>query len=182
MDINSHACKSLKLNHPETEVTVTFFCLICVSIYILLCHCICIGSLKICLKNNKQVRNEAAEDFLSLLKEWEKLCTDFSLVGTKHDFKNAEEDEEVDNDDNDGVNSSEEFEVQKLLAVCYGDPNQAKKPGLYFKVSQCSFCIYIALHSFFKSLVVHVINVQSKTKRCMFNSESVLNFLYLIYS
>ncbi|KAH7576064.1 hypothetical protein JRO89_XS02G0285600 [Xanthoceras sorbifolium] len=66
VDINPHACKSLKKNHPET-----------------------------------QVRNEAAEDFLSLLKE----CV-----------------------------SDGEFEVEKLLAVCYGDPNKVKKPGVHFKV------------------------------------------------
>ncbi|KAE8036996.1 hypothetical protein FH972_009624 [Carpinus fangiana] len=47
VDINEHACKSLKQNHPETEV-----------------------------------RNEPAEDFLLLLKEWEKLCVYFSLGGT----------------------------------------------------------------------------------------------------
>ncbi|GAB2279435.1 Alpha-1,3-mannosyltransferase cmt1, partial [Dionaea muscipula] len=28
----------------------------------------------------------------------------------------------------------EEFEVEKLLAICYGDPNEANKQGLYFKV------------------------------------------------
>lgn len=91
-----------------------------------------------------QVRNEAAEDFLSLLKEWEKLCKDFGLVGSqraedsgsKSEESDSEEIEE-DRDPNDG-----EFEVAKLIAVCYGDPNKpkTKKPAknltkkLHFKV------------------------------------------------
>ncbi|EEF32028.1 protein with unknown function [Ricinus communis] len=110
VDINAFACKSLKTNHPETEV-----------------------------------RNEAAEDFLSLLKEWEKLCRKFSLFGSeKHPEQSSnsasdeeEEDEEEeeeekgkDKDDDD----DEIFEVEKLLAVCYGDPNKVNKRGLYFKV------------------------------------------------
>ncbi|KAF8396032.1 hypothetical protein HHK36_017644 [Tetracentron sinense] len=84
-----------------------------------------------------EVRNEAAEDFLSLLKEWEKLCKNFSLLETKQsraqDPKpNIMEDEE---DVEDGSElSSEEFEVGRLLSICYGDPNEINKPGLYFKV------------------------------------------------
>uniref|UniRef100_A0A2N9I1X4 DNA (cytosine-5-)-methyltransferase n=1 Tax=Fagus sylvatica TaxID=28930 RepID=A0A2N9I1X4_FAGSY len=110
VDINQHACKSLKSNHPKTEV-----------------------------------RNEAAEDFLSLLKEWAKLCKDFSLFGSdqlreqnsdlERDDGNDNDEEEDDGDDDEGsMVPTEEFEVQNLLAVCYGDPNKMKKPGLYFKV------------------------------------------------
>ncbi|XP_044461565.1 putative DNA (cytosine-5)-methyltransferase CMT1 [Mangifera indica] len=106
VDINAAACKSLKYNHPET-----------------------------------QVRNEAAEDFLSLLKEWEKLCQQFSLFGSDNEpeqslnsvSKEEEEDDEEENDRASNV-SDEEFEVERLLAVCYGDPNKVKKPGVYFKV------------------------------------------------
>lgn len=90
------------------------------------------------------MRNEAAEDFLSLLKAWAKLCKDFSLLGTER----SESIPEVDEEDEDGAvegdkineeasansSDSEDFEVQKLLAVYYGDPNNVKKPGLYFKV------------------------------------------------
>ncbi|KAG8646881.1 hypothetical protein MANES_09G037800v8 [Manihot esculenta] len=109
VDINPNACKSLKINHPETEV-----------------------------------RNEAAEDFLFLLKEWEKLCRNFSLLASEEHPKQSsnsssdnEEDEE--DQDNDCANEgseipSEEFEVEKLLTICYGDPNKTKKRGIYFKV------------------------------------------------
>ncbi|KAJ0039700.1 hypothetical protein Pint_26660 [Pistacia integerrima] len=108
VDINTDACKSLKYNHPET-----------------------------------QVRNEAAEDFLSLLKEWEKLCQQFSLCcldkEPEQSFNSVnieEKEEEEDEEENDKASnvSDEEFEVERLLAICYGDPNKVKKPGVYFKV------------------------------------------------
>ncbi|TKY70271.1 putative DNA (cytosine-5)-methyltransferase CMT1 [Spatholobus suberectus] len=107
VDINRHACKSLKLNHPET-----------------------------------QVRNEPAENFLNLIKAWAKLCEEFSLLGSERSDSDPKVDEdEVDNEEGDVKNEepgnqsdSEEFEVEKLLAVCYGDPNKVKQPGLYFKV------------------------------------------------
>lgn len=86
------------------------------------------------------MRNESAEDFLMLLKEWEKLCQSFSLVGggdsqLRVDPTSIEEDEgEADNDDdNDGLDE-EIFEVDKVLSICYGDPKEIKKRGLYLKV------------------------------------------------
>ncbi|RDX99879.1 DNA (cytosine-5)-methyltransferase CMT3, partial [Mucuna pruriens] len=107
VDINAHACKSLKLNHPET-----------------------------------QVRNEPAENFLNLIKAWAKLCEEFSLVGSERSDSGPDMDEDgvddevgdVKNEESGNQSDSEEFEVEKLVAVCHGDPNDAKKPGLYFKV------------------------------------------------
>ncbi|XP_048327675.2 DNA (cytosine-5)-methyltransferase CMT3 isoform X2 [Ziziphus jujuba] len=109
VDLNEHAINSLKLNHPETEV-----------------------------------RNELAEDFLSLLKEWQKLCVYFNLVKSngvpEHEldfhFNEDDEDEEdegSDNDKDDGEDS-EIFEVEKVLAICYGDPKETGDRGLYVKV------------------------------------------------
>lgn len=92
--------------------------------------------------NVDQVRNEAADDFLSLLKEWAKLCQYFSLYGKVSEQslnlmckeeEEEEEKEEVEDDDDSNV-PDVEFEVERLLAVCYGDPNKKKKPGMYFKV------------------------------------------------
>ncbi|PHU29574.1 DNA (cytosine-5)-methyltransferase 1 [Capsicum chinense] len=109
VDLNRYACDSLKVNHPETEV-----------------------------------RNEYAADFLLLLKEWEQLCASCSLL--KHNthphplLKEGDEDEEDDNDGGDedeGLGDDEGgeiFEVEELLQVCYGDPKEIKKPGLYFMV------------------------------------------------
>ncbi|XP_062171171.1 DNA (cytosine-5)-methyltransferase CMT3 [Alnus glutinosa] len=108
VDLNEHACKSLKQNHPETEV-----------------------------------RNESAEDFLLLLMEWEKLCVYFSLGGSvdfPQEYSNlfANEDDDVSDDDDDDDEEEvggEVFEVDKVLAICYGDPKETKKRELYLKVS-----------------------------------------------
>ncbi|KAH6767896.1 hypothetical protein C2S52_018879 [Perilla frutescens var. hirtella] len=82
-----------------------------------------------------EVRNEDAENFYVLLKEWENLCKKFNVVGSK-DVE--PEDEDMDSDESevdDGVVvSSEDFEVQKFVAICYGDPNNLKRKGLHFKV------------------------------------------------
>ncbi|XP_075635133.1 DNA (cytosine-5)-methyltransferase CMT3-like [Castanea sativa] len=108
VDLNRYACESLRLNHPETEV-----------------------------------RNESAEDFLLLLEEWEKLCCYFSLLKSDavpqvyvdlfvaDDGDGSGEDNDNDEaDDEDG----EVFEVEKILGICYGDPNETKQRELYLKV------------------------------------------------
>ncbi|CAJ2646712.1 unnamed protein product [Trifolium pratense] len=77
-----------------------------------------------------KVINEAAENFLCLIKEWAKLCEKFVF---KHQ-EIAESDEEADDGELENQSDSEEFEVERFLAVCYGDPNESQKPGLYFKV------------------------------------------------
>ncbi|CAI0473445.1 unnamed protein product, partial [Linum tenue] len=108
VDLNKYACESLKLNHPGTEV-----------------------------------RNESVEDFLALLLEWEKLCIRFSLISSDDPEKkqaypfDAEEDEgedsEGDDDDDETPDDSESFEVENILNICYGKPDD-KDRGLYFKV------------------------------------------------
>ncbi|XP_010243384.1 PREDICTED: DNA (cytosine-5)-methyltransferase 1-like isoform X2 [Nelumbo nucifera] len=110
VDLNQYACESLRLNHPETVV-----------------------------------RNETAENFLALLKKWEQLCRKFSLLKADEDVENLEEkeeeeeEEEDDDDDDEGDEKDDEFseevfEVEKILGICFGDPNESQKKGLYFKV------------------------------------------------
>lgn len=92
-----------------------------------------------------QVRNESAEDFLSLLKEWEKLCLYFSLI-SGGDFPQEYSDlfGTEDLDDGDGSSGDtdgeedggEVFEVAKILKICYGDPKETKERGLYLKVRE----------------------------------------------
>ncbi|KAJ9707388.1 hypothetical protein PVL29_002413 [Vitis rotundifolia] len=85
-----------------------------------------------------QVRNETAEDFLDLLKEWEILCEQYALnlverksqsrsnvlrtsksnINSPHDIKVA----------------TDELEILKLVDICYGDPSETGKRGLKFKV------------------------------------------------
>ncbi|KAM7487179.1 hypothetical protein LguiB_024663 [Lonicera macranthoides] len=106
VDFNSHACDSLRLNHPETEV-----------------------------------RNETAEDFLSLLKEWEKLCASYSLIGSndseqQHIFPKSTTDEgDSDNEANDDDElDPEEFEVEQILSIRYCEPKESAKSGLQLKI------------------------------------------------
>lgn len=84
------------------------------------------------------VRSEGVENFLELLKRWEELiqlygCSDFK---TSSNGELDDRDEGENNDDSQaGSNaSSEEYEVLKLVDICYGDPNNEGKSGLHFKV------------------------------------------------
>lgn len=89
------------------------------------------------------MRNEYASDFLSLLKEWVQLCVSCSLikgsVPPHPHLKVTDEVEEDEENDDEGEDSGddkdgENFEVEELLEVCYGDPKEINKSGLYFKV------------------------------------------------
>ncbi|PIA25043.1 hypothetical protein AQUCO_13300030v1 [Aquilegia coerulea] len=83
-----------------------------------------------------QVRNETAENFLMVLKEWVKLCREFSLLGTrcKETQNSLVMNDEEDEGDDDAPTPPGVFEVAKLLEITYGDPNNIKNIGLYFKV------------------------------------------------
>ncbi|XP_048540263.1 DNA (cytosine-5)-methyltransferase CMT1-like [Triticum urartu] len=99
VDMNSHACESLKHNHPST-----------------------------------QVRNEKAEDFLSLLQQWNALCKKYVIHGSNSlgsDLAQASNDDG--NDENESL-PKDVFEVERLVDICYGDPNKTGKNGLWFKV------------------------------------------------
>ncbi|KAG6487340.1 DNA (cytosine-5)-methyltransferase CMT3-like [Zingiber officinale] len=83
-----------------------------------------------------QVRNEKANDFLALLNEWVKLCTKYCVLSDQSfdeeesDFNGLDDKEHEDSKPPNG----EEFEVENLLDICYGDPNNIGKVGLMFKV------------------------------------------------
>ncbi|XP_057483315.1 DNA (cytosine-5)-methyltransferase CMT3 isoform X2 [Actinidia eriantha] len=87
-----------------------------------------------------EVRNETAEDFLSLLKEWKELCVSSSLIRNEAsqqlDTKSTSGVDDDNDDDQDSVDGdeSEVFEVEKVLGICYGDPKGNSKRGLYFKI------------------------------------------------
>ncbi|KAL9660518.1 hypothetical protein QQ045_025333 [Rhodiola kirilowii] len=88
-----------------------------------------------------EVLNEAAENFLALLKEWRRLCATFSLITESgvekysdllsEDERNALNGAEKDSAESD---DSESFEVDRILDICYGDPKKTKKKGLYLKI------------------------------------------------
>ncbi|KAL2551173.1 DNA (cytosine-5)-methyltransferase CMT2 [Forsythia ovata] len=80
-----------------------------------------------------QIRNESAEDFLDLLKEWDRL----SKIYANHEVKEMKPRvREVDEDKNleaDGKRNRE-YEVDKLVDICYSDPTETGKRGLKFQV------------------------------------------------
>ncbi|KAL6207452.1 hypothetical protein ACLB2K_018410 [Fragaria x ananassa] len=87
------------------------------------------------------VRNEYADDFLSLIKQREHLCICFNCFGTydseKHGFNFFFETEDSGDDEEiigTGNEDPEVYEVGQVLDICYGDPNRIKKRGLYCKI------------------------------------------------
>ncbi|KAH9321354.1 hypothetical protein KI387_015993, partial [Taxus chinensis] len=108
LDLNESACKSLKHNHPETEV-----------------------------------RNESAEHFLELLKEWQKLCLKYcepkdqkpiGRSGGRMPLKPKETKKEESDDDSESEIQEGEFEVEYILDIRHIDPTKDNESGLEFKV------------------------------------------------
>ncbi|XP_057541333.1 DNA (cytosine-5)-methyltransferase CMT3-like isoform X2 [Amaranthus tricolor] len=90
-----------------------------------------------------QIRNEPAEEFLGLLKEWDKLCKHyvddaqnktFSSPSIQRRSRFSSRKSMVSRNKNKNKNSSDEYEVASLVDICYGDPNKNGKIGLHFKV------------------------------------------------
>ncbi|KAK8639939.1 hypothetical protein V6N13_138305 [Hibiscus sabdariffa] len=83
------------------------------------------------------VRNEAADDFLQLLKEWEKLCKRYGVDNVEKTYPSrSRTSEAVRNNDSpaNDADSSDELEVSGLVDICYGDPCNTGNRGLKFKV------------------------------------------------
>lgn len=67
------------------------------------------------------------------MKEWEKLCKRYrsTKVERTHPSRSkASRESEID----DELPSDDEFEVSRLVDICYGDPAHTGKRGLKFKV------------------------------------------------
>ncbi|KAL9311236.1 DNA (cytosine-5)-methyltransferase CMT3 [Arabidopsis thaliana] len=87
------------------------------------------------------VRNMTAEDFLFLLKEWEKLCIHFSLRNSPnseeyanlHGLNNVEDNEDV-SEESENEDDGEVFTVDKIVGISFGVPKKLLKRGLYLKV------------------------------------------------
>ncbi|CAK8562024.1 unnamed protein product [Lathyrus sativus] len=83
------------------------------------------------------VRNESAEDFLQLLKEWEKLCKRYNVGDTERKTpirsRSSGGKKQVNSQADD--NSDDELEVSRLVDICYGDPSKTGIHGLYLKVN-----------------------------------------------
>ncbi|KAF9624014.1 hypothetical protein IFM89_007712 [Coptis chinensis] len=79
-----------------------------------------------------EVRNESAEDFLALLQAWQQLCGQFSLLGTPRSAAENVESTDFEEGDDEEVPEGE-FEVEKFIGICFGDPRKAEEPGLHYK-------------------------------------------------
>lgn len=84
------------------------------------------------------VRNEAADDFLQLLKEWEKLCKQYRVKNLERTYPSRSKiSETVWNNASSAKGSDtppDEHEVSSLVDICYGDPCNTGNHGLKFKV------------------------------------------------
>lgn len=122
----------MKYNHPNTEV-------ICHIFVELQTFILSQWQNKTNVSATFQVRNEDAENYFVLLKEWENLCKKFNVVGsTDVDLEHQDPDSDESEVDDGAVVSSKDYEVEKLVDICYGDPNK-KKIGLHFKVTSVRF-------------------------------------------
>ncbi|KAJ1295811.1 hypothetical protein BS78_01G251500 [Paspalum vaginatum] len=74
-----------------------------------------------------EVRNEKADEFLALLKEWAVLCKKYVHEDVSLDSAGSE-----DQEDESSPLDKDEFVVEKLIGICYG--GSGKENGLYFKV------------------------------------------------
>ncbi|KAL6549805.1 hypothetical protein OROMI_020293 [Orobanche minor] len=83
------------------------------------------------------VRNESADNFLELLKQWEKLCKLYvsDLDRTlRCELEAAPPEAEGSMNQSDKDKSSGEYEVSCLVDICYGDHSKSGKCGIHFKV------------------------------------------------
>lgn len=87
-----------------------------------------------------QVRNESAEDFLTLLKEWKKLCDQYTQSDNVKERKLrkrrqsslASHDE---GDDDSKPTQPGEYEVEKIVGIRHVSPPASENPGIEMKVS-----------------------------------------------
>ncbi|CAD6262317.1 unnamed protein product [Miscanthus lutarioriparius] len=74
-----------------------------------------------------EVRNEKADEFLALLKEWAVLCEKYVHQDVDSNLAGSE-----DQEDEGSPLDKDEFVVEKLIGICYG--GSGRKNGIYFKV------------------------------------------------
>ena len=70
-----------------------------------------------------------------MLKKWERLCVSFSLLKSenmdKQSFNPFEDNGDDEDEDEKGDAEDEGFEVERILATCYGDSKEKGERGLY---------------------------------------------------
>ncbi|KAK1417776.1 hypothetical protein QVD17_26910 [Tagetes erecta] len=85
-----------------------------------------------------EVRHITAEDFLELLKEWERLCKLYILEDSDKMIETSCVGENESTIDGSSLLDTDvapgEYEVSSLVDICYGDPSETGLHGLKFKV------------------------------------------------
>ncbi|XP_076948862.1 DNA (cytosine-5)-methyltransferase CMT2-like [Bidens hawaiensis] len=83
-----------------------------------------------------QIRNESASDFLDLIKEWDKLCKKYPVKKKtqRHSTLLVEPSDNAMPSKEHNIVPKGEYEVEKLVDVCYSELNRTSKRGLKFKV------------------------------------------------
>lgn len=72
------------------------------------------------------------------MKEWEKLCKRYNVSGAQRKLpsrSNSSAEKKQVNSQAHDIASDDEIEVSRLVDICYSDPNETGKRGLYFKVT-----------------------------------------------
>lgn len=70
-------------------------------------------------------------------------------------IEHVEEDVEVDDEEeNDDEDDPEVYEVEEILEVCYGDPNEKGCPELHFKVVGTPYVLQTSIFSIFHEMTV----------------------------
>ncbi|KAF5754366.1 putative DNA (cytosine-5-)-methyltransferase [Helianthus annuus] len=77
-----------------------------------------------------QIRNESASDFLDLIKEWDKLCKKYPV---KKRTQHVPPDDVIPSKEHNVV-PKDEYEVEKVVDICYSELGGSSKRGLKFKV------------------------------------------------
>ena len=88
-----------------------------------------------------QIRNGSAEDFLDLLKEWDKLCKQYVKDVTTQELNSRLKKGADKNRNTKPENQipSGEYEVGSLVDICYGFCGETTKRGLKFQVCISNF-------------------------------------------
>ena len=107
------------------------------------------------------MRNEKAEYFLSLLQQWDALCKKYGVQNSNYSGSDLARTLNEDEDDENEPLPKGTFEVEKLVDICYGDPNSTGEVGLWFKVLQilpiCVILIYVSFYTcYFRTLLYKV--------------------------
>ncbi|XP_048500700.1 DNA (cytosine-5)-methyltransferase CMT2 isoform X2 [Beta vulgaris subsp. vulgaris] len=88
--------------------------------------------------SNIRIMNETADDFLELLKHWERLCKKYVIEETHQPFSSPQKVSDLAEASSDAQSNSDtegdELEVLGLVDIRYGDADGSGKEGLQFKV------------------------------------------------